>query len=134
MKLRAPKNTAYYRSPEWVAVRSAAISRDCARCVDCGSWQLLQVHHIRYPVPIEETSVDDVITVCSGCHAKRHWADDRANGAVRDVGRPRQPESERIKHALPVKFSQSQVDKLRERAGNAGVTLSEWVKRELGLE
>lgn len=59
---------AYLSSDAWRSVRNAALARDGARCVLCGSCRRLEVHHINYASIGHETS-DDLLTLCDKCHA-----------------------------------------------------------------
>ena len=54
--------------------RRAVKDRDGWRCRDCGRPGRLEVHHVR---PIRErpdlaTDPDNCLTLCAGCHLKRH--------------------------------------------------------------
>lgn len=62
----------YLESPHWAALRDAALERDHHACVDCGSTELLQVHHLTYRDRFEDTLLVDLKTLCKICHRKQH--------------------------------------------------------------
>lgn len=67
--------------PEWWEIRRAALQRDSYRCTDCGMsnaesrehyGEALSVHHIE---PYDEGGshdLDNLRTLCKGCHARQH--------------------------------------------------------------
>ena len=59
---------------KWIKVRRAAFERDNYTCQECGVNKKLCGHHIKsrleYPGLIYE--VDNIITLCASCHAKKH--------------------------------------------------------------
>lgn len=62
-------------SQEWEENRAVALERDGHRCVRCGrSGCLLQVHHVRHwnPDDPETHAVDNLETLCAGCHRRQH--------------------------------------------------------------
>lgn len=52
--------------------RRDAINRDGAKCVECGATERLEVHHIRYRSQDGTDELDNLVTLCACCHAKRH--------------------------------------------------------------
>jgi 5-methylcytosine-specific restriction endonuclease McrA len=52
----------------WQKLRRAARLRDGDRCVHCGSSERLSVHH----VVARSSALDDLVTLCSRCHAREH--------------------------------------------------------------
>ena len=58
-------------SAKWQQARAAARQRDGERCMNCGSSERLQVHHI---VPLaeggEKFALSNLTTLCSDCHAQ----------------------------------------------------------------
>lgn len=66
-----------YRNSKWYCFREKVLKRDSYECARCGKTQKekdLQVHHLHYikgrkpwDYPIQE-----LITLCKGCHAKEH--------------------------------------------------------------
>lgn len=53
---------------KWRMLRRAAMERDDYKCADCGTNKILCVHHI---IP-KLNKLDNLITLCGECHAKRH--------------------------------------------------------------
>lgn len=89
---------------------------NCERCGVLGSKRIgkgirLQAHHADYSKPL------DVEWLCRGCHAKHHAAERAAEGLK------------------PVTFrlSPDEHENLRQRAAATDMTVSEFVRRELGL-
>jgi 5-methylcytosine-specific restriction endonuclease McrA len=62
----------------WQKLRRAARLRDGDRCVRCGSIQRLSVHHV---VPGSDL-LEDLLTLCSRCHAREHSRKPSADEAV----------------------------------------------------
>ena len=65
---------AYMASDEWIRLRQQAFDRDNNKCVDCGKTKRLTAHHTRYDNWGKGNSeeLDDLVTVCQGCHTSRH--------------------------------------------------------------
>jgi 5-methylcytosine-specific restriction endonuclease McrA len=66
-----PQLNAYYRTPEWQAVRAQVFKRDGYRCRLCGKGGPLEAHHRSY-VTWKATGVtptSDCTTLCVDCHA-----------------------------------------------------------------
>jgi 5-methylcytosine-specific restriction endonuclease McrA len=65
----------------WRLAREAARRRDGNCCRRCGSTQGLQVHHV---TPVSEGgeryALDNLVTLCSSCHAAQHRGRDGATG------------------------------------------------------
>ncbi len=70
----------YMKSDEWKAKREERLQLDDQRCVCCGRpnglqkdgvTPILQVHHIHYK-NLGHESMEDIVSVCSGCHRKLH--------------------------------------------------------------
>lgn len=62
-------------SPQWQGLKLKVLERDHYICKDCGSPINVQVHHTRYPELWGEETIDDLITLCDECHAKKHGKD-----------------------------------------------------------
>ena len=62
----------YLKTPHWSALREAALFRDQDRCVECGSKADLHVHHVRYREKPEDSTLDDLQTLCKKCHRAEH--------------------------------------------------------------
>lgn len=52
--------------------RADAISRDGAKCVECGATERLEVHHIRYKSQNGTDELNNLVTLCACCHAEKH--------------------------------------------------------------
>jgi 5-methylcytosine-specific restriction endonuclease McrA len=63
---------AYIASPDWASKREQRLKIDNYICSDCGNVEKLQVHHKTY-IRLKHELMDDLITLCDGCHTKRHW-------------------------------------------------------------
>ncbi len=63
----------YLKTEHFKKLRSEAIRNAHATCQDCGKAMSsnIQVHHVNYKSLGCETN-EDVIVLCSRCHAKRH--------------------------------------------------------------
>lgn len=57
-------------SCHWLHIRRLAIARDKHCCIDCGESDDLHVHHLTYKHEGNE-QLDELITLCQGCHAKK---------------------------------------------------------------
>lgn len=72
----------FYKSGEWQRVRENAYQRDCGLCQDCLDKGIVtpavDVHHIVWLTrenikdPNISTNLDNLISLCKDCHAKRH--------------------------------------------------------------
>ena len=70
-------NINQYRTSKWQHIRSIVLERDHHTCVRCGRKYpdvTLNVHHIEYRKGAKawEYSTDELMTLCSGCHAEEH--------------------------------------------------------------
>lgn len=61
----------YYSSKRWARVRFLAKRRDDFKCVQCGSSNKLEVHHIKRVKDAPELAFDlsNLLTLCRDCHA-----------------------------------------------------------------
>ena len=66
---RTPTYAEYLRSSVWQEKRAAALERDGHACRCCPSTEQLEVHHRRYPEVLGEEPLEDLTTLCRGCHA-----------------------------------------------------------------
>lgn len=64
----------YLRTKTWREKANERLKRDGYQCVLCGSAKNLSVHHITYE-NIGFEKMDDLISVCKGCHEKLHEHD-----------------------------------------------------------
>ena len=62
------------------------LERDGWKCQNCGTKQLLQVHHIQFRSRSGDDSEENLITLCSHCHEAVHtgYGQLRGKGAVLD--------------------------------------------------
>jgi 5-methylcytosine-specific restriction protein A len=57
---------------EYELLRRQVLERDGWRCQDCGAAKALQVHHLRARSQLGGDFMQNLITLCASCHAKRH--------------------------------------------------------------
>lgn len=63
----------FLKSEKWKSIRLQRLVIDGAMCRVCRRRDLSNdVHHIRYPSKWEDTSVDDIRTLCRDCHEQVH--------------------------------------------------------------
>jgi 5-methylcytosine-specific restriction endonuclease McrA len=55
-------------------LRQEILRRDGWRCQTCGGMSNLEVHHKQFRSHAGEDSEENLITLCSQCHAKLHQA------------------------------------------------------------
>lgn len=65
----------------WKEVRTAIMGRDGGRCAICGRDDDLHVHHI--DLDPTNDAPENLVTLCSICHARAHTDLRRVGGAVR---------------------------------------------------
>jgi len=53
-------------------LRNQVLRRDGWRCQACGSMSNLEVHHKRFRSHSGEDEAENLITLCSACHASLH--------------------------------------------------------------
>jgi len=53
-------------------LRNQVLRRDGWRCQACGTMSNLEVHHKEFRSQSGDDSEQNLITVCSACHAKEH--------------------------------------------------------------
>jgi 5-methylcytosine-specific restriction endonuclease McrA len=58
--------------PEYGELRQRVLRRDAWRCQFCGSSKNLEVHHQQFRSHSGEDKEDNLITLCTNCHASRH--------------------------------------------------------------
>jgi len=54
------------------ALRNEVFERDGWRCQDCGSAQMLEPHHVKPRSKLGHDTSENLITLCAGCHGRRH--------------------------------------------------------------
>ena len=70
---RNPKNPRLQLEPlEYQKLCQEVLKRDNWRCQNCGSMQQLQIHHKQFRSHAGHDSEDNLVTLCSDCHAKSH--------------------------------------------------------------
>lgn len=62
----------YLKSEEWDIKRKNILKRDNYTCVECGSKENLNVHHLTYRHRYEERSYE-LVTLCKKCHEEVHF-------------------------------------------------------------
>lgn len=82
----------YLRTKRWREKANARLKMDGYQCVLCKSAKNLAVHHITYE-NIGYEQMDDLISVCKGCHEKLHEHD-----SIRPEKRAE--EKDRVKHGM----------------------------------
>jgi hypothetical protein len=61
----------YLQTPTWLSLRGARLKIDGGKCFLCGK-KAVDVHHRRYPGEWGTETVDDLVSLCEGCHALHH--------------------------------------------------------------
>ena len=54
------------------SLRQQILRRDGWRCQSCGAMSNLEVHHREFRSHSGSDSEENLITLCSGCHARAH--------------------------------------------------------------
>ena len=62
---------AYLKSPEWKEKRLEVLRRDKFICQKCKKEWATEVHHLTYK-NIYNERLEDLLSVCKGCHEKIH--------------------------------------------------------------
>jgi 5-methylcytosine-specific restriction endonuclease McrA len=95
------KDRRYKNSREWTRLRAACFTRDGHACVLCGRTTALHCHHRRYRAEPRHARLEDVTTLCRGCHY-RHHEDKLAGERVRErIKITRRPECVQLALPLP---------------------------------
>ena len=61
----------YLQTDIWRTIRAQRLAVDNNQCVLCGE-EASHVHHRRYPKEWGKETVNDLVSLCSGCHKKHH--------------------------------------------------------------
>ncbi len=61
---------------EYTQLRCLVLQRDGWRCQECGSRTNLEVHHQKFRSRLGDDSEDNLITLCTSCHWRRHRGGD----------------------------------------------------------
>jgi 5-methylcytosine-specific restriction endonuclease McrA len=73
MNLLRPKRPRLKLDTEaYKRLHTQVLDRDGWRCQDCGSSNNLQVHHQRARSKLGHDDMQNLITLCVGCHELRH--------------------------------------------------------------
>ena len=62
----------HHLTGEWKQARKAAKDRDDWRCRECGKAGVLEVHHIKHVRNGGLDDLDNLKTLCRGCHILKH--------------------------------------------------------------
>ena len=62
----------HHLTGEWKQARKAAKDRDAWRCTDCCKSAVLEVHHVKHVRNGGDDSLDNLTTLCRGCHIEKH--------------------------------------------------------------
>jgi 5-methylcytosine-specific restriction endonuclease McrA len=84
-RLRPSKETAHYRSADWLARRLSVLVRDAYVCRDCSSVTSGKDAHVDHIIPLEDGGTDDLAnlaTRCSACHGRKTRAEQRSRGLL----------------------------------------------------
>jgi 5-methylcytosine-specific restriction endonuclease McrA len=57
---------------KYEALRRRVLERDGWRCQRCGSRTELQVHHLKLRSQLGHDALENLITLCAGCHRHQH--------------------------------------------------------------
>ncbi len=68
---QTPEYLAYLQSDKWALQRAAALARAKYRCMACGGWRDLEVHHLSYERLGAEVP-QDLTVLCGHCHKRTH--------------------------------------------------------------
>ena len=60
---------------DYKLLRHRVLERDEWHCQDCAASKDLQVHHLTKRSKLGADSLDNLITLCAGCHKRRHYND-----------------------------------------------------------
>ena len=73
MRMIRPKATGLRLDPlSYESLRQQILRRDGWRCQSCGAMSNLEVHHREFRSHSGSDSEENLITLCSGCHARAH--------------------------------------------------------------
>jgi 5-methylcytosine-specific restriction protein A len=72
MRLRRRQPRLKLNPEEYALLRNQVLERDGWRCQDCGTMKNLQIHHIKRRSQLGGDVAHNLITLCAGCHGKRH--------------------------------------------------------------
>ncbi len=70
--MKKPTNAVDEQSEAYRELRRQVLRRDGWHCQDCGSRTNLETHHLRFRSQGGTDTEENLITLCSDCHAQRH--------------------------------------------------------------
>lgn len=62
----------YLKSDHWRNLKLSAFNKYGRFCNFCGNRKRIEVHHLRYPNPLESATEEDVVPLCERCHKSAH--------------------------------------------------------------
>ena len=71
----------YLASEEWRIKRFTVLERDGFLCQKCLVRHATQVHHLSYD-RVGDEALDDLVSLCGGCHTKIHLRKGHTSGVV----------------------------------------------------
>jgi 5-methylcytosine-specific restriction endonuclease McrA len=71
-RLRQKRPRLILEPDEYYALKNRVLDRDGWKCQRCGSSINLQVHHLVRRGRLGSDAVDNLITLCAGCHRRLH--------------------------------------------------------------
>jgi 5-methylcytosine-specific restriction endonuclease McrA len=69
---RKERYAKYLKSDHWAALSASVRARDGNKCVECGSTENTHVHHLKYHERFQDSTPDELVTLCEKCHTKAH--------------------------------------------------------------
>lgn len=81
--VKPAKETAHYRTADWLARRVRILTRDANTCRDCGMVVAGKDAHVDHIVPLEDGGTDadeNLCCRCSRCHGRKTRDEQRAKG------------------------------------------------------
>jgi len=72
VRLRQKQPRLKLNPEEYTLLRTRVLERDGWRCQECGSMEGLEVHHMKPRSRLGDDVIDNLMTLCAGCHGKCH--------------------------------------------------------------
>jgi 5-methylcytosine-specific restriction endonuclease McrA len=72
MRVRQRQPRFKLKPEEYDVLRRQVLERDGWRCQKCGAANALQVHHMKARSQLGGDVMQNLITLCTSCHGKRH--------------------------------------------------------------
>ena len=70
---------------DYHALWERVLARDGWKCQSCGSLKNLQVHHLASRSKLGDDSLNNLITLCAGCHEQQHASAGKCAGTSRSA-------------------------------------------------